>query len=686
MNNSGYKGLANDEYNLYETIDNGKTWNIVGSTPANATFCYDRIIYGSTEDLGLRYSDDGGTTLVASDHPTGNWDGITYVDKVVYAHSMDGLGIFTSTSTESNGIGEVWTKVADADSDAEVIVSGNDNEVYYQCPATNMLVPANGDLPIANATILNGEIVSNDITLYDGELLTILNRLILPQLVSRLTGSSSTKTLNYFTEGITYSGSFYDTLFTGLGLNVKGSGDAHFSETDFQNLLGMMPLKINISDYTEQLDTSTVSLVEEANLPDNETLTKTLQLIDNILEIKRTYAEQKIGEDISNTSMDMSNLADLDLTAEDYANAVYNQKMFYDVQKASTISILVSMIRAVYMMDTDRKISLLKAAIYETVNSCAGNINYQLNKISSKLKTTDYKITDSDLVIDYDFSAGLRTAIEKYYNTVFNNIVYSINNNSDLKNHAAIWYRENFRSTVLQSLGAYIRNCAITYSTAMFDDIMNQYDSLVKSIAESKANKEKFIKDITNLLNSKTDNETIDVEELINQLDSKYYTDGINALSGLTTKKEILETLNELPEYNNDSIKELISYDDVKTYMNDIYNKIKKKMKSFLEEIRYEDYYSQDDDYGELSNEEVRLLEEYCKEIIIKFKGRCLELLEVIYSSMLANLDGDGYEYYVEYICSEIDLGNNLTEILSSMGESIKLLIEKTWYNMKERV
>lgn len=686
MNNSNYKGLANDEYGLYETLDNGLTWKPLGSAPVNAVFCYDRIIYGSTENLGLRYSDDGGVTLIESDHPTGNWDGINYVGEVVYAHSMDGLGIFTSTATESNGIGEIWTKVADADSDAEPIITA-EGKVYYQSSSTNILTPTNSEeKPIANATINNGEIIASPVTLYDGKLLTVLNKIILPQLIARLTGSSSTETLNYFTDGVTYDGNFYNTLFSGLGVSVKGDSSNSFTETDFQNLLGMMPLKINVSDYTEQIDTTNLSLIEEANLPENDTLNKTLDLIDTILEIKKNYAEEKIGQQISNVETDMSELANLNLSSEEYANAVYTQKMFYDVQKASTISILVSMIRAVYTFNTDRKISLLKAAIYETVINTAGSINYQLNKLTEKLNTTDYKISDSDLTIDYDFSAGLRTAMDKYFTSVFNNVSYAITNNDDLKSHAAIWYRDNFRTPALKTVGNYIRSLPITFSTAMFDSIVSQYNTLIQQASEYNANRTKFISEVKQIIESTTDESLITGSWVINELESKYYPEGCEAIKNLTSKETILNALSGLPDYNTDSLKAYIKKDNIKAYMDDIYQKIYDSLKTYLNNIAYEDYYSQDDDYGDLSNEEALVLEKYCKEIIAKFKSRSLELLEVVYNSMLSNLDGDGYEYYLNYLANEIEEGKQLEEVLKTMGENIKTLIEKSWYSLKERI
>ena len=114
MKSDNYYGIGSNEYGLYKTVDNGRTWSILnGSSASSMTEAYNRIIFGSTEDKGLTYSDDGGVTIVNSDTTTGNWDGIAYENSVVYAHSMDGAGIAYSKDN-----GETWKILCGASADA----------------------------------------------------------------------------------------------------------------------------------------------------------------------------------------------------------------------------------------------------------------------------------------------------------------------------------------------------------------------------------------------------------------------------------------------------------------------------------------------------------------------------------------------------------------------------------------
>ena len=110
MNSPNYKALANNEYEVYESLDNGKSWDFKAtSAGANSATLSGRIIYGSTINQGLRYSDDEGETIVASDHPTGNYDGIIWDSKSkVFAHSIDDGSILVSTDDSPDGIGSVW--------------------------------------------------------------------------------------------------------------------------------------------------------------------------------------------------------------------------------------------------------------------------------------------------------------------------------------------------------------------------------------------------------------------------------------------------------------------------------------------------------------------------------------------------------------------------------------------------
>lgn len=601
MYNATYKGIANDEYGLYETLDNGRTWVLKGSAPPTScakSEVHQRIIYGSEENQGLRYSDDGGVTLIASDHPTGNWDGITYKNDKVYAHSMDGLGIFTSEETESNGIGEIWTKVCDAGETLNETYTLKDGSVGFSANGILTVVNANNEVEnFPNSKIESGEVVLNDIEddiRFGGGLLFVLNKIMLPKLVFDLTGTENQEILNSFSDGLTMGAVSYNKYFTDNQLFFgRASEGKDFTNADFQNIVGMMPLVIKNEDFADEIDTTTIPISESANLPEetHETLADTLSILDDILEIKKEYAVEKMTEKILSVEVDCSNLIDETLTQEEQENALYMQKLFLDVQKGSTISIVGTMLSSIYSFDTARKIALLKAAIHETIIKEASSIQYQLKQIERKLNTPDYTITKEDLTINYDFATGLETAIKNYLDTVFRNIRMKLENPKDLKSIAAAWYKDYYRDEVLQG-------------------ISNALESRIITVSDP---------DVTTV-------------------------------------------------------------EGVKDYLDSIYNELENQINNYLETVKYDDYYSDDDELGAVEGVDIEELQGYERAICGKFKERCIELLSLIYDSFIANMSSeeqDVYEFYKAYLVE-----NSVEKTTKQIANQLK----KSWISMKEMI
>lgn len=670
-----YKGMAHDEYALYETEDNGRNWQFVGDAPINAAQTYDRIIYGSTENKGLRYSDDNGVTILPSDHPTGNWDGINYKDNKVFAHSMDGEGIFYSQETEENGIGEVWHKIYDSPGgDVVEVVDGN-----YQ--TDTMVITPEG--PISNAKIENGKIVSKPLDFYNGVLTVVLNKLVMPQLVLRLTGSADPKVLAEFNDGITWGNTSYSNFFSEKQLyHTKASYGNHMSKDDFRYTVGMTPIILKTEDFIEEVDTTNIPLSEGIKLPENDTLKKTLNLIDTILNIKREEAVENMANEINSVPTESDNLLDLDLTDEEYANALYMQKMFYDVQKSSVVSVVSTMLNAIYTFDTQRKIALLKAAIYETAIKVAPSIQYQLKQIEKKIGNSDFAITDKDLDIKYDFALGLQTAMTNYLNTVYKNLALILEEPENLKEHAASWYKDFFRESALNELEAFMSTVSIPYNTDSINSVITNIKSLNTKIINYYNARDNFLISLKDIQNAPKD-------EIIETLSNLNFNDGLE----IVRNNDVNTAINKIEalEYDyKEELSNILNNSSADNFIKSIYQNLYDKLKEELDTIYYDDYYDIDDDYGEDINFSV--LQGLEKEILEEFKNRCLELLELIYTNMIKNV---GEDYYTDYIFSELEnyiqlqdgsYNKDIENVLKRTHKNVLGLLKTSWIRMKETI
>ncbi len=465
MNSVNYKGLANNEYIVYQTLDNGRSWKALDNIPQGQSLnLSDRIIYGSTSNQGLRYSDDEGVTIVPSDHPTGNYDGISYVNetpKKVYAHNIDTGMLVVSTEEAKDGIGSEWTEVCnipDGDADVKIV----DGKICIKTNTGLTTINNNKVETFPSAKIENGQIVSDslDASDYPGVLVYILNNILLPRLTINLTGIEDPKMLSQFLDNITYGNLSYNTLFTNNQLFNGATEGNEWTEEEFRALLGMFPIELKTENLigSDYIDPNTPILPGNNKIDNFPTLKKTLDIIDNILIIKRDAAIKNMANSISQVGLEQEEinaLNNLNLSSEEYENAIYMQKLFFDVQKDSVVSIMGTALNTIYTFDLSRKIALLKAAIYETVNRSAGTIQYQLKNIEKKINNPEFTVTDADLNLTYDFASGLETAISNYFNIIYNNIgKYFNDNNTGNKEAAAVWYKNDFREDALNNLTA----------------------------------------------------------------------------------------------------------------------------------------------------------------------------------------------------------------------------------------
>lgn len=691
MNNENYKGQANNEYAIYQTLDNGRTWTPLDIEVGKSLTLSDRIIYGSTSNQGLRYSDDEGVTIVPSDHPSGNYDGITYVDetpKKVYAHNIDTGMLLVSTEEGKDGIGSEWAEVCnipEGDIDNIKVVDG---KVYIKTSDGLTTIENSNVETFPTAKLENGEIVSDnlDSSDYPGILVYILNCILLPKLTVNLTGIKDPNEMSQFLDGITYGNLSYNSFFSNNQLFNGASTSKDWTEDDYRSLLGMFPIELKTESFlnSDYIDPDTPILLGNNKIDNYPTLKSTLDIIDKILTIKRENAIKNMAKSIAEVGLEepeVQALEDLDLSPEEYENAVYMQKLFLDVQKSSIVSIMSTALNSIYTFDTGRKVALLRAAIYETVNRSAGAVQYQLKNIEKKLDNPDFTITDNDLSLNYDFSTGLETALSNYFNIIFNNIgKYFDESTSGNKEAAAVWYKNDFREDALSDLRSTVKTISFKFEDVLPEGFKESIESGLREAIEYNKTRNAFISEIESILTDESVN-SIDTSVIVN----KDFADGVNAIQNLTKREEIIDALNNIKyksyEYTNvENIKSL-----TKQYIENVYNYLVDRIKAILDEIKYEEYNTNEDEDSNKDREALEIA------LIEKFKSRALELLEVIFNKHLDNIES-GYDYYYEMIDRKIKESlnggsiDNLDKYLKDIGSNNFILLKSAWLSMCGRI
>ena len=189
MKNKKYFGLANGENGLYKTLDNGQTWESISlENSQSGELCFGRIIFGSNENKGLTYSDDGGITRNPSNITDGNWGLIRYSKdrKLAYAASFDNRGVVVSRD-----YGEFWEETSITDGsyntswtndNGDVVYGGNDGGVIYDGNNNGVVI----GIPFGLGTVATSN--GNINTSVEKKLIPVINKIIAPQIYLEITG------------------------------------------------------------------------------------------------------------------------------------------------------------------------------------------------------------------------------------------------------------------------------------------------------------------------------------------------------------------------------------------------------------------------------------------------------------------------------------------------------------------
>lgn len=467
MRGKDYFGLATGENALYKTLDNGKTWEIItqggfnlesddvsssdGDTPKKDN---GRMIFASTENKGLLYSDDFGITRNESNIRTGNFGFVTWDDEKRYAYavSLDGNGIFVTKNE-----GEFWE-------DTNVLF-GDWNTVWKQEDGIHFGSNSGAVLfDLVNPNIGKfyslGSVVTSNNTFstmkIPADIVPVINKVVAPQIFAEVTGEKFKSDAN------------------DLDLLIKDSSQLFISENDlfeksidWENDVGMKPFFQKISDFFQKDENYIISDVKNN---DSATMKKTMQKVKRFVEARKKNAITNMVKRISACQVNTDNITEVEnATQEEKFQAIQAERMLENVLKASVMTVMGNSYNRIFSFNDAMIRKLIYSGVYETIIIIAGDISKQLNAIKSSGKTT---VTKKDFSIKYDFSKGLNVALEKYLKNMSKRI--TILNNSedkDLISVAADFYKSNKTDYIFQA-NAILNN--ITFD--VFDESKTSLD------------------------------------------------------------------------------------------------------------------------------------------------------------------------------------------------------------------
>lgn len=450
MKGKNYYGTGDDEYNSYRTEDNGKTWSTTGVSRCPGEKVYDRIIYGSTNNGGLTYSDDGGTTVVQSDRTAGNWGNIVYTTAeetteenhgfIVYASSLDkDLVVYTED------LGETWKDLAGAASGNQVKVIDGAVYIYGNGPVTK-IEGTTATVIAQNAIPVDGGLISEDIAAepkVEGVLKVVLNKLFLPILAKRFTGMKYEDFCDMVPD-ITLGNVSYTKAVFGNSMEKD--------DIDYEYYCNMSPFSYSLRDIIGTEVSENTQLVYYSSIDDelenNTVLQEMFDSIDRIMDMKRNITLTTAVDTIYKAGqVDLSPLAEIDQSSEEYSNAVDYANMLIKVSRTATASMIGTIINKLYTLDNLRRMTILKAAIFETLKEAAGAISQKLVSIKKKISADIFYVSEGDFDgIELKFGKGLNEALDNYIKAIASLISFDADSGQTGRQYEIITAAETYKA------------------------------------------------------------------------------------------------------------------------------------------------------------------------------------------------------------------------------------------------
>lgn len=672
MLDSKFYVLGNNEYNIFKTVDNGKTWSHCLTDSCSVTTANNgdgRIIIYSSENRGLKYTDDGFATVDDSNVMDGNWSALEMeldekgnpVTDKIYANSLDGRGIWVTYD-----FGETWSMLAkgkatkiNKDKEGNLVLSGDKDIIKVDKNDNPQVFPNSSYTP-------EGEVKPKVTKEMQYGLYYILNKVIIPQLSSILIGDSNMKNLEY------NNTTMYKSFWTDGQVYKVTPNDI-----DFYADVGMRPFHTSdIKDYNELQEAANQTIIDINTVDKEQNITpklqKTFNIMDSIINNYKSLVLAGEGREVSKKDEDYTGLTEEEIPT---------MKFFYDIKKGALMSVKGTIINSIFTFDNSKRTSLLKASIIKAADLLKATINADLSSIEKRLENGFIEDVPEGM-FNYDilkaWKDGLYYCIEDYYRQCKTNInIITADEDRDLITVAAKKYktiRENLLDVVTSD---------IIYSLNMPTNDKN--DNIVKGVSENfKLFQEKISGCVDLWRSSILEHKPIPRGELDSMIDE-----------ALNKYKQFNDSIKEkTPDYGLEYISREIK--------NDVYIKIQEEVNVSNDKLKDRFYFDQDD-YDEelykLAPSEVQRVNGYYRQIIDKFKDRCNNLVEIIADGELkkeamGQLDiypelldfSDGIKNHYDDLETFLD-SHNIDYLGGIIDNTYSMYLEKVirqWKKMKE--
>lgn len=691
MQTNKYYGLGNDEYDIYQTFDNGKTWKRLRESPGDAVAVeHGRIIIYSDSGRGLKYSDDGLVTIMDSNIGDGSWKAIPMppeaVDatNLVFALSLNERGIYV---TKDNG--EYWSKYSAGSGDTIAIDNNGIINIYGNGDVVQVTPEGPIYYPDATFTPEGPKAIVDEKPQGEG-LIYILNEILIPKLSIMLTGEKDIKYFKINNEDM------YGKYFTdGEVYKVDKEG------IDWAGDVGMQPLTTKDIKELEEANEAAKKIMsgllnnneeelEKELLNNDSPLSKTFRIIDMAVNNRKNLVLKTVTKNSMKIPEDYEGIS----TPE----GVSAMKMLYTVQKGALASIGGTIVNSIFTLDNAKKMAILRASIIETAEKLKGGIQSVLQAIKRNVELGIDTKTEISQNKDYikmlefntlslDWLDALNKVILLYYNECDRNI-RNISSDEDRKYIAiaANKYRE-VRENMLDTAVDCVKKIEIQFPITGKNELDRLEGSLKFAIDQVTAAATKYDalpdegkEEGKKVLKDELD--TILTEYKAKELEISDDPDGKLYISRI---KEML--LTSLQEDLNDRIN-FTEKNDI-----DMYNRF------FFDEVDYQE------DLARLSPEEVNKVFKYYRQIVRKFKERCCDLMGIVALNQEDLLDSHiklsgSLSGYINGLKTMIDKSTykgyenyQKNYSISYMADSFNNLYDdylnvtkRTWINMREKI
>ena len=616
-----------EEGKQYISSDLGKTWKFFGDG-GNIFNSGTNLILGSTEDLGILYSNNSGTYWNETNIKEGNYKILFAVGSFIFAGSFDDSGILKSNDDgitwETTEIGSgYWTRASVSENLYLIIGEGGYASVDPTSGEVSIVSISSSNLNSFNSVTSDGgasdssdssdeydnyevnrqnlrytENIIVDGKLTDDRLHSLINYIINNVIKKDIYISKTGRT------GLNVNSSFATNLTSQESKIVCSSDDVYrlyksSSIIDWESDLGMEPFDgISVSDLINS------NVVEEENIydsvkgEDDKSLLQLISYIRNYINKRKSAYNSYVEGKIDDQTEDIEKIKSLTTDSSMLVSNIQAYKLYISSENNAAKILSSSLSEELFYFDDYMIELLIKNAVYETIIQVIGHIKFKLISLGQESEKDGFiKIYNplKDDKLQYNFDKGLEIALNNYLEYVSNNIIkLNSSNDQNLINIAADYYKRYKREEYIQSVIVMLGETEIDFTNNYIRNY-TKYDTDIKAFTES----------VKTIIESSSSSKRDEINSLLNSTSFSYYNIDYNKvmtdaylelylkLSSRMNNEIIFDYFSENTS-SYESISTELEKDRARGYLTEIYEKFINRCKTLLgysyENANYEDY------------------------------------------------------------------------------------------------